>query len=91
MCVQASHRELQRLTADFLRQARAADPRRFREVAHRHPVLSTWQIDRRRRQETALGVAEDGRDLSPAVARLLYRRWQQTLSDGSHHLLLAAS
>jgi hypothetical protein len=74
-------RELRIQTARFLRQARRRDPARYREVAARHPVLSTWQVDRRRAVEVELREAEEdeqGGHRPGTLDAQIHRDWLET-------------
>ena len=76
----AAARELRIQTARFLKEARRRDPERFRQVAARYPVLSTYQIDRRRAAEVELREAqEDEHGYQPGTLdRQLHRDWLET-------------
>lgn len=62
----------------WLKQARRADPERYRAIARRHPVLSLWQVDRRRALECPLEldhVDDDDQASASQVDREIHRLW----------------
>ncbi len=76
-----SSRELNIMTARFLREARRIDPERYQEVAKRNPVLSTWQIDSRLRHERPLDA--DGEQSDARVSYTdgaAYQDWLDAVS-----------
>jgi hypothetical protein len=76
----SSERELRVATARFLREARRRDPEHYHQVAALYPVLSTFQIDRRKEREVELyeddeHEHEDRSYRGDPVARQIYRDW----------------
>jgi hypothetical protein len=74
-------RQLRIETARFLKRAREQDPERYRQIAARHPVLSTYRIDRKREQEVELredAEDEQGEYQPSPVAREIHREWLAT-------------
>jgi hypothetical protein len=66
--------------AIWLKRAKQADPARFRVVAARHPVLSVYQVDRRRSHEVELREAEEdeaGGYRPGSLDRLIHRDWME--------------
>lgn len=62
----------------WLRQYKAEFPLNFRLAARRFPVLSMWQVDRRKAWEEVLDLDEEGDGEGPSeslISRQIHRDW----------------